>query len=261
MPQWLEIILLGIVEGLTEFLPISSTGHMLIVQRWFTYEQSEAFIVAIQSGAMLAVLAAFREHVVRLARHWREAESRDYLLKLALAFFITGVGGLALKVAGFELPDNPVVIGSSLLVGGLLFLAVERWLIGRELHDDISWKLAALIGVGQLAAAVLPGLSRSGSTILIALLLGLNRRRAIEFTFLLGVPTMLAAGGLELALEVRDHGFAGFDWFNLFLGSLVSAIVAFASVKWLLRFIQTRTFEAFGWYRIVVGGVVLFYLH
>jgi len=259
MPEWLEIILLGIVEGLTEFLPISSTGHLLIAQRWLT-PQSEAFNVAIQSGAMLAVLAAFREHVVALVRHWKQKEQRDYLLKLGLAFVITGVGGVALKAGGFELPDEPSVIGIALFVGGILFLLVERWLRNRELSDDISWKLAALIGLGQLLAAVFPGLSRSGSTILMALAMGLNRRRAIEFTFILGVPTMFAAGALELALEVKDHGFAGFDWFNLFLGAFVSAVVAFISVKWLLHFIHTRTFEAFGWYRIIVGGTVIIFL-
>ncbi len=260
MPEWLEIIILGIVEGLTEFLPISSTGHLLIVQQWLS-PQSEAFNVAIQSGAMLAVLMAFRERVMQLARGWRVAEVRDYVYKMILAFVITGVGGLALKLAGFELPNEPRPIGWALLIGGVLFLVVERRLKDCELGDDITWKLAALIGVGQLAAAVFPGLSRSGGTILMALLLGLNRRRAIEFTFLLGVPTMFAAGGLELALEIKEHGFAGFEWFNLFLGAFVSAVVAFASVKWLLKFIRTRTFEAFGWYRVVVGACVLFFLH
>ncbi len=259
MPEWLEIIILGIVEGLTEFLPISSTGHLLIVQQWLS-PQSEAFNVAIQSGAMLAVLMAFRERVMQLARGWRVAEVRDYVYKMILAFVITGVGGLALKLAGFELPNEPRPIGWALLIGGVLFLVVERRLKDCELGDDITWKLAALIGVGQLAAAVFPGLSRSGGTILMALLLGLNRRRAIEFTFLLGVPTMFAAGGLELALEIKEHGFAGFEWFNLFLGAFVSAVVAFASVKWLLKFIRTRTFEAFGWYRVVVGACVLFFL-
>lgn len=247
MPEWLEIIFLGIIEGLTEFLPISSTGHLLIAQQWLS-PQSEAFNVAIQSGAMLAVLVIFRDRVRELITRWREKESRDYTLKLILAFFITGVGGVTLKIAGFELPNEPLPIGWALLIGGLIFLIVERMLKGRELGDEISWKLAALIGAGQLAAAVFPGLSRSGATILVALLLGLNRKRAIEFTFLLGVPTMFAAGGLELAMEVKEHGFVGFEWFNLFLGSFVSAVVAFISVKWLLRFVQTRTFEAFGWY-------------
>lgn len=259
MPEWLEIVLLGIIEGLTEFLPISSTGHLLIAQQWLS-PQSEAFNVAIQSGAMLAVILVFRERCAHLVTNWRERDSRDYLLKLILAFAITGAGGVGLKVAGFQLPSEPFPIGWALLIGGLLFLIVERMLKGREFGDEISWKLAALIGGGQLAAAVFPGLSRSGSTILVALLLGLNRKRAIEFTFLLGVPTMFAAGGLELAMEIKDHGFAGFEWFNLFLGSVVSAVVAFISVKWLLRFVQTRTFEAFGWYRIAVGGAILVFL-
>ncbi|MFT4585954.1 MAG: undecaprenyl-diphosphatase [Candidatus Binatia bacterium] len=259
MPEWLQVIILGIIEGVTEFLPISSTGHLLIAQQWLD-RQSEAFNVAIQSGAMLAVIVIFRERVMELITKWREPESRDYTLKLILAFVITGVGGVALKAAGFELPETAAPIGWALLVGGVLFLVVENRLKTRELADHISWKLAALIGVGQLAAAVFSGLSRSGATILVALVLGLNRKRAIEFTFLLGVPTMFAAGGLELALEVKDNGFAGFDWGMLILGTVVSAVTAFVSVKWLLKFVQTHTFEAFGWYRIAVGGAVLLFL-
>lgn len=259
MPEWLQVIILGIIEGVTEFLPISSTGHLLIAQQWLD-RQSEAFNVAIQSGAMFAVIVIFRERVMELITKWREPESRDYTLKLILAFVITGVGGVALKVAGFELPETAAPIGWALLVGGILFLLVENRLKTRELADHISGKLAALIGVGQLAAAVFSGLSRSGATILVALVLGLNRKRAIEFTFLLGVPTMFAAGGLELALEVKDNGFADFDWGMLILGTVVSAVTAFVSVKWLLRFVQTRTFEAFGWYRIIVGGAILLFL-
>ena len=105
MPEWLQVIILGIIEGVTEFLPISSTGHLLIAQQWL-HRQPEAFNVAIQSGAMLAVIVIFRERVMELITKWREPESRDYTLKLILAFVITGVGGVALKAAGFELPET-----------------------------------------------------------------------------------------------------------------------------------------------------------
>jgi undecaprenyl-diphosphatase len=256
MPPWLEVILLGIVEGITEFLPVSSTGHLLLCER-LVRPQPDVFLIGIQSGAVLAVLLNFKERVAQLVFRWREKEAQDYLLKLAGAFVITGVGGVALKVAGFELPETASPVGWALLIGGVLFLLVEHWLRGRTLSTDITWKIAVAIGLAQLVAAVFPGASRSGATILAALVLGLERRTAIEFTFLLGVPTLLAAGGLELASAIHKGGLSAIDWPMLGLGTVVSAVTAFLAVNWLLKFVQTHTFVAFGWYRILVGVAVL----
>lgn len=259
MPDWLTIILLGIIEGITEFLPISSTGHLLLAQQWLD-RQSDLFNVFIQGGAVLAVLAVFKERGRQLAFRWREPEVRDYLLKMGAAFGITAVGGLALKKAGFELPEEARPIAVALLVGGALFLALEHWLRDRVLSARITWAIAIAVGVGQLVAAVFPGASRSGTTILFAMALGLNRQMAVEFTFLLGVPTLLAAGGLEVVSALRKS--AGFEEpvGLLLLGTLVSAVTAFLAVKWLLQFLQRYTFVAFGWYRIGLGILVLLFV-
>jgi undecaprenyl-diphosphatase len=134
---------------------------------------------------------------------------------------------------------------------------VERWLRGRPLHDNVTWSIALAVGFGQLVAIIFPGASRSGTTILLALLLGLNRPAATEFSFLVSIPTMLAAGGLEMFKALRDPASAE-NWSMLALATVVSAIVSFAAVKWLLRFVQSHTFVGFGWYRIVAGGFLLF---
>ncbi len=242
MPEWLEVVVLGVIEGITEFLPISSTGHLLLVQQWLTYRQSDAFLVIIQGGAVAAVLLIFRERLRHL--------TRDYLLKLAAAFGLTGLGGLALEALRFELPETATPVGVALVVGGVLFLVVERWLRGRSSRETITWPVAVAIGLAQLVAAVFPGTSRSGATILIALAMGLSRPMAVEFTFLVGVPTLLAAGALQAVGEPLD-------WRMVALGSAVSGLTAFAAVAWLLRYVRSHTFEGFGWYRIALGAAVL----
>ncbi len=262
MNEWLAVLLLGVVEGITEFLPISSTGHLLLVDQWLHHHESDAFLVIIQGGAALAVLAAFQARVKQLWAGLGQAgsEARTYLAQLVLAFVITGIGGLALEKMRFKLPETETPIGLALLVGGVAFLLVERWIRGRNLSDRVTWAIAIAIGVGQLVAAVFPGTSRSGVTIVIALLMGLSRPAAVEFTFLLGVPTLLAATGLKL-FEMLHHGtMAGSEapnWGPLALCVVISAVTAFASVRWLLRYIQTHTFQAFGWYRIAIGLVVI----
>jgi undecaprenyl-diphosphatase len=258
MPDWVETIVLGVIEGVTEFLPISSTGHLLIVQNiGWVGRRPDLFNVGIQSGAVLSVVFIFTERLRQLLFQWRESAARDYLLKLVAAFAITGAGGLALKAADFQLPETAGPVIAALIGGGVLFLGIEHWLKGRALRELITWPMAAAIGLAQLAAAVFPGLSRSGATILVALMLGLNRRLAIEFTFLLGIPTLLAAGGLEVADHLGGPDGAGVDWGGLALGTAASAVTAFVAVKWLLRFVQSHTFVAFGWYRIGLGLVLL----
>ena len=142
----------------------------------------------------------------------------------------------------------------ALFVGGLLFIFVERWLRGRPLKNEVTWLIVVAVGIGQLIAAVFPGTSRSGATILLALLLGLNRVAATEFAFLVGIPTMLAAGGLKIFKAARHYGGTpSEDWGMVALGFLVAAVVSFFAVKWLLRYVQTHTFIAFGWYRIALA--------
>ena len=130
--------------------------------------------------------------------HWRERSTQIFLGQVLLAFVLTGVGGLLLEKNGFTLPDHPLPIALALLIGGILFIGVEAWLRGRTAQKEITWRIAVMVGLGQLIAAVFPGASRSGTTILIALLMGLSRSRATEFSFLVGIPTMLAAGGYKI---------------------------------------------------------------
>ena len=145
-----------------------------------------------------------------------------------------------------------------MLIGGIGFVVVEAWLRGKTLNDQVTWTMAVAVGLGQLVAAVFPGASRSGTTILLCLLLGLARPAATEFCFIVGIPTMLAASGLKIfkALHHPPPGAAPEHWGMVLLGFLVSAVVSFIAVKWLLRYVQTHTFTAFGWYRIGLAVLI-----
>jgi undecaprenyl-diphosphatase len=258
VPGWLAVTILGIIEGITEFLPISSTGHLLLVENTHLLpQQSDLFNITIQSGAALAVLFAFASRVRQLFTGIADPNARSYLAKLVLAFVITGVGGLALKKLGFTLPKETAPIAWATLVGGIAILAIEWAVRGRRLHSEITWLTAVVVGLAQILAAVFPGTSRSAATILIALAIGVARPAATEFSFLVGVPTLLAAGLYETQHALRHPGSVATDWGLLVLGTLVSAVTAFLVVRWLIRWIQTHNFSPFGWYRIALGLAML----
>src|SRR5437660_553093 len=253
MPTWTVVVLLGIIEGITEFLPISSTGHLLIAEQWLP-RQSDLFNIVIQCGAVIAVLPLFPERLLQFIFRWREPGTRDYLAKILVAFVITAPGGFVLDKKGFKLEAHLLPISIALFVGGVLFILVEWWLRGKVHQSDVTWPIVLAVGVGQLIAAVFPGSSRSGTTILLALILGLNRVAATEFSFLVGIPTMLAAGGLKILKALRNYGGApAEDWGMVALGLFFAAVGSFFAVKWLLRYVQTHTFIAFGWYRIALA--------
>lgn len=260
MPDWAAVIVLGIIEGITEFLPISSTGHLLLAEQlhWLP-RQSDLFNIVIQSGAVLAVLPLFPDRLRQFVFAWREKATQQYALKLLAAFALTGAGGLVLDKMRFKLPEAPEPVAWALVAGGLAFLAVEAWLRGRRLTDEVTWPIALAVGLGQLIAAAFPGTSRSGATILLCLVLGLNRPAATEFSFLAGIPTMLAAGGLKIFHALHQPAASGQAeaWGLVLLGFGVSAAVSFLAVKWLLRYVQTHTFVVFGWYRLALGAVIL----
>jgi undecaprenyl-diphosphatase len=261
MPIWLVVIVLGIIEGITEFLPVSSTGHLLIAEQWLP-RQSDLFNIVIQCGAVVAVLPLFPERLRQFAFKWREPGTRIYLVKILVAFVITAAGGFVLDKKGFKLEEHLLPIAIALFVGGVLFILVERWLRGKVHQSEISWAIVLAVGIGQLIAAVFPGASRSGTTILLALILGLNRVAATEFSLLVGIPTMLAAGAWKI-FKAFHHPAVGAqpeNWPMVALGFVVAAVVSFIAVKWLLRYVQTHTFVAFGWYRIglaVIIGILL----
>jgi undecaprenyl-diphosphatase len=258
VPAWLAVTILGVIEGVTEFLPISSTGHLLLVENagWVP-RQSDLFNITIQSGAALAVLLVFGGRLRELFGRLHEPAARAYLAKLALAFAITGVGGLVIKRLGWALPQETAPIAWATLIGGVAILAVEWSLRSRPSVSQVSWAMAVAVGLGQLLAAVFPGTSRSAATILIIMLLGLSRPVATEFSFLVGVPTLLAAGGLETLQALRHPVGPATDWGLLALGTVVSGVTAFVAVRWLLRWIQTHSFVPFGWYRVALGLVLL----
>ena len=259
MIDLLQALVLGIVEGLTEFLPVSSTGHLLIAEHWLG-ARSEFFNVAIQSGAILAAVLVFKDRLLAMARGLADPVQRDYLLKLLVAFLVTAVGGLLVKKLGFTLPETIRPVAIALVVGGVAILVIERWLADRPEVAAITWRVALFVGISQVVAGVFPGTSRSAATIFAAMLAGVTLRgAATEFAFLVGIPTMFAATAFDL-FKLRHTGFAGEDWPAFAVAFVVSAVVAFASVKWLLRYVVGHRFTVFAWYRIAAGIALLLFV-
>ena len=259
MDSILQAILLGVIEGITEFLPISSTGHLLIAQHWME-RRSDLFNVAIQAGAILAVMLVYRARIADLLLHWRHSkETRDYLFKLAAAFAITAGLGLCAKALGAELPETVGPIAWALVVGGFIIFAVEAWLKKQPVVESVTWKVVVAVGVAQIVAGVFPGLSRSAASIFAALLAGLtDRPRAAEFAFMVGIPTMFAATGYELLKTLGDPAAMQAEpWSELAIAFGVSAAVGFFTVKWLMRYISGHSFVPFAWYRLALGGLLL----
>lgn len=249
-------VLLGVVEGVTEFLPISSTGHLLLVEQWLG-ARSDTYNIVIQAGAILAVTLIYWRRIMDLLLNWRQAEQRDYLIKLAIAFLITAVLGLIVKKAGFELPTTIAPVAWALVIGGIWMIAAEHFAAKQADSVAITLRVAIAVGLAQVVAGVFPGTSRSAATIFVAMLLGTsNRAAATEFAFLVGIPTMYAASGYELLGQFR-HGTGGEDWTALGIAFVTSTLTAFVVVKWLLTYIRSHRFTAFAIYRIGFGGLLL----
>lgn len=262
MSPWLIAILLGLIEGVTEFIPVSSTGHLLIAEHLLglgkeSFFTSDLFNVVVQCGAVLAVLPLFSDRLKMLGR-WRDPASRLLWAKIGVAFLITAAGGLVLDKVGYQLTEDVANVAWALMVGGILFIVLEQWLARRRQRPTVTWPATLAVAAGQLVAAIFPGASRSGSTIIFALLCGTNRVAATEFSFLVGIPTLLVAGAWKIFKALRQPpGEMTPDWGMLALATVVAALVSFAAVKWLLRFIQSHTFIGFGVYRIVIGAILL----
>jgi undecaprenyl-diphosphatase len=251
--------ILGIIEGLTEFLPVSSTGHLILAGQLlgFNDEKGKVFEIAIQFAAILAVVWEYRARLGHTVVSLRtEPASRRLAINLIVAFMPAAVLGLLfIKQIKFYL-FNPIVVASALIIGGMLILWAERrkHVIRANSVDDITWKDALKVGFAQ-ALAMIPGTSRSGATIIGGLFFGLSRKTAAEFSFFLAIPTMFAATAYDV-LKNRDL-FSADDISIFAVGSAASFVSALLAVRGLIRFISRHDFTVFAWYRIVFGMLVL----
>jgi undecaprenyl-diphosphatase len=250
MTEFLNALILGVVEGLTEFLPISSTGHLILTAELLgaTDERWKVFNIVIQTGAMLAVVWEYRARFFRV----------DLALyrNLVVAFIPAAVLGLAFSKYIKSYLFHAVPVALAFIVGGIIILLVERRSFTPRVEDAraMTWLDALKVGVAQ-CFALIPGTSRSGATIIGGMLFGLSRKAATEFSFFLAVPTLVAAGGYDLLknralLSANDAPIFG-------VGMLVAFVSAFVVIRWLIRYVATHDFKPFAWYRIVFGLVVL----
>ncbi|MDD6729190.1 MAG: undecaprenyl-diphosphate phosphatase [Eubacteriales bacterium] len=265
----LKVIFLGIVEGITEWLPISSTGHMLLVDEFLTLNQSESFkemfFVVIQLGAIIAVVVMFWKkmwpfQIKDKSQPKVKMNIINMWLKVVVACIPSAVLGLLFDDFLEEHFGHPISIAVMLIVYGIAFIIVEKWNKTRtpkvQALDDISYKTAFIIGMFQVLSMI-PGTSRSGATIIGALLIGVSRTAAAEFTFFLAVPTMVGASALKLLKF--GLSFTMEEIIILVVGMAVAFIVSLLCIKWLMSFIKKHDFTVFGWYRIVLGIVVILY--
>ena len=253
----LAALLLGIIEGLTEFLPISSTGHLLIAQHWLG-ARSDFFNIVIQAGAILAVTLAFRRRLWELATGLGEPANRDYVAKIGVAFLVTALVGLPVRLASWELPETVTPIAWALVVGGVWMLVAEHYAEKRGDVATVTWKVAVLVGLAQVVAGIFPGTSRSAAAIFVAMLAGTSRRAsAAEFVFLVGIPTMFAASGYAFLELLSDDALGGEDWTAVAVAFVAAAATGFAVVRWLMGYIKAHRFTGFAIYRIVLGLLLL----
>ena len=256
----LKAAILGIVEGMTEFLPISSTGHLIVVGSLLNFndERGKLFEIVIQSAAIMAVMWEYRAKIAEVAGGLQrgEAKAKRFMANIAIAFLPLAIIGLIfgkhIKAALF----NPITVAVTSIIGALFILWAEKrkHTITVESVDDLSWRDALKVGFAQ-ALALIPGTSRSGATIIGGLFFGLSRKAATEFTFFLAMPTLIAATIYEM---YKERALLSLDDLGMWtVGFIASFISAFLCVRWLLRFISSHDFTVFAWYRIAFGLIVL----
>ena len=263
----IKAIIMGLVEGFTEFLPISSTGHLILAGSLlnFTGEKVKVFEIAIQAGAMLAVIWEFRVRIgAVLAGLTSDPKQQKFVVNLIVAFLPAAVLGLFFAKMIKQHLFAPMPVALAFIVGGIVILWVEKRNKSRvgpariESVDDMTIRDAFKIGCAQ-ALALIPGTSRSGATIIGGMLFGLSRKASTEFSFFLAIPTLLAATGYSVYKDRALLSMADLPLFGI--GGVASFISAFLCVRWLLRFISTHDFTVFAWYRIVFGIVVIATAH
>lgn len=261
--EYLKSVLFGIVQGITEWLPVSSTGHMLLLDEFVKLNVSEAFrnvfMVVIQFGSILAVLVMFFHKLNPFSPKKSTVEKKQTVtlwLKVLVATVPAGIIGVFFKDNIHQLFYNVPVIAAALIIYGVAFILLEnrKWTPEINSLNEMSYKTALFIGAFQILALI-PGTSRSGATIVGAVLLGASRYVAAEFSFFLAVPTMLGASLWEL----KDAGFSftANEWIILLIGMVTAFIVSLAAIKFLMDFVKKHNFKPFGWYRIALGLVVI----
>src|SRR5438093_2682697 len=255
-----KAFILGVVEGLTEFLPISSTGHLILVGDLlgFTDEKAKVFEIVIQTGAMFAIVWEYRERFGRvLAGLATDRAAQRFALNLLVAFTPAAVLGLAFSKLIKTYLFHAVPVALAFIVGAFIILWVERRRRAAVIQsvDEMTWKDALKVGIAQ-SFALIPGTSRSGATIIGGMLFGLSRRAATEFSFFLAVPTLIAAGAYDLLKHRELLSAADLPVFGI--GFIAAFVSAFVCVRWLIRYIATHDFTVFAWYRIAFGAIVLF---
>lgn len=263
-----KAIILGIIEGITEWLPISSTGHMILVDEFLQLNMSpqfkEMFFVVIQLGAILAVVVLYWKKIFPFSFKKKPFVQKNIIvmwIKIIVACLPAAVIGLLFDDKINELFYNFQTVAIMLILFGIFFIVVENYNKGRrpavDDMDHLTFKMAIIIGLFQVIAAVFPGTSRSGATILGALLIGVSREVAAEFTFFLAIPVMFGASVLKLA----KFGlvFTSFEMVILLVGSVVAFFVSILAIKFLVGYIKKNDFKVFGWYRIILGVILLIY--
>ena len=263
MNAYLVVIILGIVEGLTEFLPVSSTGHMILVEKFIKSPEISqhffnSFSVIVQFGAILSVVFYFWKDLTPFLKTKEELKDRMSLWsKIIVGVLPAAVIGLKIDDYIESIMDGTWIIAAALIFYGIIFIFIEDKLKNKaKVHTlkDMSYKLAIMIGFFQ-CLAMIPGTSRSGATIIGALLLGVSRGVAAEFSFFLAIPTM--AGATLLKLVKNGLNFNSVEWVLLAIGTFVSFVVAYAVINWFMDYIKSKTFKAFGVYRVVLGIIIL----
>jgi undecaprenyl-diphosphatase len=260
MTDWLAAIILGLVEGLTEFIPVSSTGHLLLAKSLLGLSDQpwDTFIVMIQLGAILAVVALYfaRLWKVLIALPGADPAARRFALAVLIAFLPSALLGLAIHDFIKAVLFSPTIVCVSLIVGGFALIALERWAPPAREHDAMGFSLKTALGVGLFQClSLIPGVSRSGATIVGGLLLGVDKRAAAEFSFFLAIPTMAGAFVLDF-WESRD--FLTGDVMGLIaIGFAVSFLSGLFVVRTMLDFVTRHGFTPFAWWRIVVGALGL----
>lgn len=266
--EMFKAIILGVVEGITEWLPISSTGHMILVDEFLKMNVShsfmEMFLVVIQLGAILAVVILYWNKLIPVSFNNGIRIKKDTMsmwFKIIVACLPAAVVGLLFDDQLNALFYNYVTVAIMLIVFGILFIIIENKNHNKRASitsiADITYKVAIMIGMFQLIAAVFPGTSRSGATILGGILIGMSRTVAAEFTFFLAVPVMFGASLLKL-LKFGFH-FTGDELTILALGLVSAFVVSIIAIKFLMQYIKKHDFKPFGWYRIILGAIVLIY--